>query len=75
MIRLWDGFLSLLGAVLTAGAVGVPLWAAFRAVQAGLAPVWVWAPMVGLGFVGLVMTGAFLRKAAQGIHPLRDRRR
>ena len=75
MIRLWDGFLSLLGAVLTAGAVGVPLFAAFRAVQAGLAPVWVWGPMIALAFVGLVMTGAFLRKAARGVHPLRDRPR
>lgn len=75
MIRLWDGLLSGLAAILTALVVGLPLWAAFNAVQAGLVPGWVWAAMVALGFVGLVMVGAFLRKAARGIHPARDRRR
>lgn len=75
MIRLWDGFLSGFAAVLTAGVVGLPLWAAFRAQQADLVPVWIWAAMVALGFVGLVMVGAFLRKAINGVHPARERRR
>ncbi|MEM9970771.1 MAG: hypothetical protein AAF762_06690 [Pseudomonadota bacterium] len=75
MIRYWDGFLSLFGAVLTLGFIGPPLYAAFRAVQGGLVPTWFWAPMLALGFIGLVMVGAFLRKAGRGIHPLRERRR
>ena len=75
MIRVWDGFLSGLCAVITLGVIGLPLWAAFRAVQADLVPAWVWAPMVGLGLIGCVMVYAFLRKAGRGVHPLRDRRR
>lgn len=75
MIRYWDGFLSALGAILTLILIGVPLWGAVLALRAGLLPVWGWGPVVGLGFVGLVMVGAFLRKAGRGVHPLRDRRR
>ncbi len=75
MIRIWDGFLSGLSAVITLAVIGLPLWAAFRAVQGGLVPTWIWAPMVVLGLIGLVMLLAFLRKAGRGVHPLRDRRR
>ncbi len=75
MIRAWDGFLSGLAALLTAAIIGVPLWGAYRSVMAGLLPFWGWVPMAGLGFVGIVMTGAFLRKAGRGVHPLRERRR
>ena len=75
MIRLWDGFLSLLAALVTVAIVGVPLWGTFLAIQNGLVPAWVWAPFVLLGFVGLVMVLAFLRKTARGVHPLRERRR
>jgi hypothetical protein len=75
MIRFWDGFLSALGAILTVILIGVPLWGAVLSLRAELLPVWGWGPVVGLGFVGLVMAGAFLRKAGRGVHPLRDRRR
>ena len=75
MIRFWDGFLSGLAALVTAGVIGVPLWGAFRAVPADLIPVWGWGPMVLLAFVGVVMVGSFLRKASRGVHPMRDRRR
>lgn len=75
MIRFWDGFLSALGAILTLTIVGVPLWGAVVALRAEILPVWAWGPVVALGFVGLVMVGAFLRKAGRGIHPLRERRR
>ena len=75
MIRLWDGFLSGLCALVTLGVIGVPLWAAFQAVQAGLVATWVWVPMICLGFIGVVMFFAFLRKAGRGVHPLRERRR
>jgi len=75
MIRYWDGFLSFFGAVLTVLFIGLPIYAAFKALQAQLVPAWFWAPLIALGFIGLIMTGAFLRKAGKGIHPLRERRR
>lgn len=75
MLRVWDGFLSGLGALATLAIVGVPLWGAIQAVQAGLIPFWAWGPIVLLAFVGVVMFAAFGRKALRGVHPLRDRRR
>ena len=75
MIRIWDGFLSGLCALITLAIIGVPLWGAYNAVTAGLVPIWSWAAIVMLGFVGLVMVYAFVRKAGRGVHPLRDRRR
>ena len=75
MIRYWDGFLSLVCGLLTLLIVGVPAWGAALSLRAGLLPVWGWAPLVLLGFVGGVMVFAFLRKAGRGIHPLRERRR
>ncbi|MEM9426545.1 MAG: hypothetical protein AAGA06_07565 [Pseudomonadota bacterium] len=75
MIRVWDGFLSFLAAVVTGAIVGVPVWGAGRAVQAGLLPTWGWGPLVLLGAAGLVMILSFLRKAGRGVHPLRERRR
>ncbi|MGI9389777.1 MAG: hypothetical protein ACR2O1_06950 [Boseongicola sp.] len=75
MIRIWDGFLSILAAIVTAIVVGIPIWGSFKAVQAELIPVWAWVAIAALGFVGVVMVGAFLRKAGRGVHPLRERRR
>lgn len=75
MRAVWDGFLSLLAAAATLGLIAVPLWAAWHAVDVALVPVWVYAPMAGLGFVGAIMAWAFLRKAAGGIAPLGNRRR
>ncbi len=75
MIRVWDGFLSGLCALITLGIIGVPIWGAVQAVRAGLVPGWSWAAIVALGLVGAVMLYAFLRKAGRGVHPLRDRRR
>lgn len=75
MIRIWDGFLSFLCALVTVLVIGVPAWGAGLALRAGLLPAWGWAPLAGLGFVGAVMVFAFLRKAGRGVHPLRERRR
>lgn len=75
MNRLWDGFLSIIAACLTASIVGIPVWGAVQAVRAGLLPSWGWAPLVLLGVAGFVMVLSFLRKAARGVHPLRERRR
>lgn len=75
MIRVWDGFLSLLAALVTLGIVGVPVWGTFLAIQNGLLAAWGWLPLVLLALVGGVMVLAFLRKTLRGVHPLRDRRR
>lgn len=75
MIRVWDGFLSGFAALVTGLVIGVPVWAAWRAVSAGIVALWIWAPMLALAFVGVIMVGSFLRKAGRGVHPLRDRRR
>lgn len=75
MIRVWDGFLSAICAVITLALIGTPLWAAVSAVRASLVPAWVWAPIVLMAFVGVVMIAAFARKAVRGIDPLRERRR
>lgn len=75
MIRVWDGFLSLLAGLLTAGIVGVPVWGTFLAIRAELLPSWAWVSLVLLSLVGLVMLLAFLRKASRGVHPMRERRR
>ena len=75
MIRLWDGALSGLCALMTVAVVGLPLWAAYTALRAGLVPGWVWVPVGLLALVGGVLITAFLRKAGRGVHPLRDRRR
>lgn len=75
MIRLWDGFMSVVAAVLTAAIIGVPGWAAFLALGDELVPGWVWVPLLLLSAAGLVMVLSFLRKAWRGVHPLRERRR
>lgn len=75
MIRLWDGFMSVAAAALTAAVTGVPIWGAVEAVLAGLLPTWSWGPTVLLGAAGLLMVLSFLRKAGRGVHPLRERRR
>ena len=75
MIRIWDGFLSGLCALITVAIIGVPLWGAYLSVTGGLIPPWTWVPIGLLGVVGLIMTLAFIRKAGRGVHPLRDRRR
>ena len=70
-----DGFLSLVAAVFTAGVALVPAWYAHLAIGAGLAPSWAYASVAALVVVGGIMILAFLRKAAGGVSPLRDRRR
>jgi len=75
MKAIWDGFLSALAAIATAVVCGLPGWAAFEALEAGLVPTWVYGPLIGLGFIGLLLTFAFARKAMKGIAPSRARRR
>ncbi|MEN8896111.1 MAG: hypothetical protein ABF248_08485 [Yoonia sp.] len=76
MVRhLWDGFLSLLAAAATIMICGIPVWFTYQSISAGTAPTWAWIGVVGLGFVGILMTFSFLRKAADGVSPSRERRR
>ena len=75
MRRLFDGFQSLIAAVVAAGVGFVPAWFAHLAIGADLVPVWGYASVVALIIVTGIMVLAFLRKAGQGIGPLRERRR
>ena len=75
MIRIWDGFLSLLAASLTGALTGVPVWGTYQSIRAGQLASWAWAPLIGLALVGVVMVVAFVRKAGRGVHPMRERRR
>lgn len=73
--NIWDGALSLGAALGTVVVVGVPLWCAHLAILYGIASNWAYAPMAALLVVGGIMVLAFLRKAAGGVAPLRERRR
>ena len=75
MRNLWDGFLSLCAAVLTAAVTGFPAWGAFLAIRAELVPMWAYVPLAGLVVVGVIMILAFLRKASKGVSPGRERPR
>lgn len=70
-----DGAASLGAAAITAAVCGLPCWFTWKAIEAGAAPLWAWAAIAALGFVGLVLFFAFLRKGFAGIAPTRDRRR
>ena len=75
MRRLIDGFQSLIAAVIAAGVGFVPAWYAHLALGADLGPIWVYGFIAGLVVLTGIMVLAFLRKAGQGIGPLRERRR
>lgn len=70
-----DGLLSLLAALATLAVFGLPIWATHQAITYGLAPVWVYVAVIGLVFVGGNLAIAFLRKALDGVAPLRERKR
>jgi hypothetical protein len=73
--NVFDGLLSLGAALLSSAVFALPVWATHAAVQAGLVPVWVYAALVGLVYIGANLTIAFLRKALEGTAPLRERKR
>lgn len=73
--HIWDGFLSLIAALLAAAVTLTPAWAAHLAIGAGLVPAWVYAALAGLVAVGAIMVLAFLRKMRAGVSPLRERPR
>lgn len=75
MRAIWDGLMSLLAAALTGVLTLGPAWFTHLAVGAGVAPAWAYAVIAGTVAVGLLMITSFLKKAARGIAPLRERRR
>jgi hypothetical protein len=75
MLRLADGFASLIAALVAVAITLPPAWFTHRAVQAAAAPGWAYVPAVGLAAVGLILGLAFGRKAARGVAPSRDRPR
>lgn len=75
MRKILDGAASFCAALLTLAVCGVPAWYSFTAVQAGLAPVWVYGFVAALAVIGLILGFAFLRKGFDGISPTRQRRR
>lgn len=75
MRRILDGTQSLVAAVITAAVGFVPAWFAHLALSADLAPAWGYGSVAALVIVTGIMVLAFLRKAGQGIAPLRERRR
>ena len=75
MRAMFDGFISLVAAVLTACIGFVPAWFAHVAIGNGQGPLEVYVAIAALVIVTGVMVLAFLRKAGAGISPLRERKR
>lgn len=73
--NIWDGLLSLLAAAASFAIFALPIWATHQAITYGIVPAWVYVAVVGLVFIGGNLTIAFLRKALDGVAPLRERKR
>jgi hypothetical protein len=73
--NIWDGLLSLGAAILSFMIFALPIWATHQAITYGIVPIWAYAALVGLVYIGGNLTIAFLRKALDGVAPLRDRKR
>ncbi|WP_298857316.1 hypothetical protein [uncultured Sulfitobacter sp.] len=73
--NIWDGLLSLGAFALTVIVFAVPAWATYSSVSNNLMSAWFYVPTIGMVYVGLNLAIAFLRKALDGIAPLRDRKR
>lgn len=70
-----DGTASVFAALVTLAICGGAAWFTYLAIQANAAPQWAFLSIAALSAIGLILTFAFLRKAAKGIAPSRDRRR
>lgn len=73
--NIWDGVLSLGAALVSFAIFAIPTWATYQAITYGLVPAWAYVALVGLVYIGGNLTIAFLRKALDGVSPLRDRKR
>ncbi len=72
--NIWNGLLSLCAAVASFVIFSVPIWATHQAITYGIVPVWTYAALAGLVYIGGNLTIAFLRKALDGVAPLRNRK-
>lgn len=70
-----DGTASVLAALITLVICGGPAWFTYQAIKVNVAPQWAWFSILALTAIGLILIFAFIRKAAKGIAPSRDRRR
>lgn len=73
--NIWDGLLSFAAFLLTVVVFAAPAWATYSAVTYGLMSPWIYLPTVGMLYVGGNLAIAFLRKALDGVSPLRTRKR
>lgn len=73
--NIWDGVLSFIAALATLAVFAIPAWATHQAITYGLVPAWCYVALVGLVYVGGNLSIAFLRKALDGVSPLRERKR
>ncbi len=71
----WDGFLSVLAGPFTLTVCGIAAGFTFRAIQDGIAPTWVYAPLEGLEVICVILTYAFITNGFRGVAPSRSRRR
>ena len=62
-------------AVATAALTLIPAYYAWMSIDAGFAPQWVWINISRLSLAAAVMIFVLLRKAKDGVAPLRARRR
>lgn len=70
-----DGVLSFAAFLLTVVVFAAPAWATYSAVTYGLVTAWIYVPTLGMVYVGADLAIAFLRKALDGVAPLRTRKR
>lgn len=75
MIRILDGFKSLLAALAVLIITCVPAWFAHLAIAGALVPAWGYVFVTGLVLCAGVIAFDFLKKALAGIAPTRSRRR
>ena len=75
MLKLWDGFLSVLSGIAALVICGFPAYFTYLAIRAEIAPTWAYAPMVLLAIVGSILAYAFISKGLKGVSPSRVRRR
>jgi len=73
--NIMDGLLSAVAFVVTVVVFGAPAWAVYLAVTANVISAWIYVPTVGMLYVGANLAIAFLRKALDGVSPLRTRKR
>lgn len=73
--NIWDGLLSLGACLLTIVVFAAPAWATYAAVSGDIVTPWIYVPTVAMLYVGGNLAIAFLRKALDGVAPLRTRKR